>query len=96
MNWTIAQLERTVADGGVIIAHWRVSKTDGEFSAGRYGTVALTPDPADAAFVPFDGLTPEIVLAWVLATVDVDAIEVSLDAEIALQQNPVSVAGLPW
>jgi len=26
MVWTIAQLERTVADGGVTIAHWRASQ----------------------------------------------------------------------
>jgi hypothetical protein len=38
MNWTIAQLERTTADGGVVVAHWRVTAVDGDYSASAYGT----------------------------------------------------------
>jgi hypothetical protein len=31
--WSIAQLERTTATGGVTIAHWRATATDGDYSA---------------------------------------------------------------
>ena len=27
-TWTIANLERNVADGGVTVAHWRVTETE--------------------------------------------------------------------
>ena len=96
MIWTIAQLERTVADGGVTIAHWRASKTDGEYSASSYGTCSFTPDEAAEDFVSFEDLTEEIVLGWVQATMDVEALEASFDANIELQKNPVNASGLPW
>ena len=96
MNWNIAQLERTVADGGVTIAHWRVSKTDGDYSASAYGTCSFTPDEAAKDFVAFEDLTEEIVLGWVQATMDVEALEASFDANIELQKNPVNASGLPW
>ena len=38
MNWTISQLDRTLPDGVVYTAHWRVSATDGNFSGSVYGT----------------------------------------------------------
>ena len=45
-TWTIAQLERTLDDGGVVVAHWRATATDGDFSASSYGTAGFTPDPS--------------------------------------------------
>ena len=47
-TWTIANLERNISDGGVTVAHWRVteSETVGEdtFTASSYGTCGFTPD----------------------------------------------------
>ena len=41
-TWTIANLERNVADGGVTVAHWRVTESetvgDETFTASAYGT----------------------------------------------------------
>jgi hypothetical protein len=96
MNWTIAQLERTVANGGVTTAHWRASKTDGDYSASSYGTCSFTPDESAEDFVAFEDLTEEVVLVWVQATMDVEALEASFDANIELQKNPVDASGLPW
>ena len=42
-TWTIAQLERQTADGGVTISHWRVTAVDGDHTASAYGTTAGTP-----------------------------------------------------
>jgi len=39
---TIKQLERNTADDEVIIAHWGVSLTDGDYSASSYGTQSFT------------------------------------------------------
>jgi hypothetical protein len=96
MNWTIAQLERNSADGGVIVAHWRVTAVDGEYSASSYGTCGFTPDPSADGFVPYDNLTEADVLAWVYESVDKDAIEAGLTAQIAEQKNPTTEAGVPW
>ena len=95
-TWTIAQLERNTADGGVVVAHWRVTAVDGDYSASSYGTVSFTPDATDPAFVPFESLTEADVIAWVAAELDVDAITASLQANIDEQKAPKSVAGVPW
>jgi len=95
-TWTIANLERNLADGGVTVAHWRVTKVDGDHSASAYGTANLTPDASASDFVAYDSLTEEVVMGWVHADVDKDATEATLTANIATQKNPVSADGMPW
>ena len=99
-TWTIANLERNVADGGVTIAHWRVTESetvgDDTFTASAYGTCGFTPDPDADDFVAYDSLTEEVVMGWVHADVDKDATEAALTANIAGQKNPVSASGMPW
>ena len=95
-TWTIANLERNLADGGVTVAHWRVTEVDGDFSASAYGTCGFTPDASDSGFVAYDSLTEANVLAWVHAEVDQDATEAALTDNIEAQKNPVSADGRPW
>ena len=95
-TWTIANLERNVADGGVTVAHWRVTEVDGDYSASSYGTVGFAPDASDPSFVPYDNLTESDVLGWVWAEVDQSATEAALTADIEAQKNPVSADGMPW
>ena len=95
-TWTIATLERELSDGGVVVAHWRVSEVDGEFSASAYGTCSFTYDPSDPLFVPYDNLTEEVVLGWVWGEVDQAATEAALAADIADQKNPTTADGVPW
>jgi hypothetical protein len=95
-TWTIANLERNVADGGVTVAHWRVTEVDGDFSASSYGTVGFTPDADASDFVAYDSLTEATVLGWVHAEVDQSATEAALTANIEAQKNPVSADGMPW
>lgn len=95
-TWTIANLERNVADGGVTVAHWRVSEVDGDYSASSYGTVGFEPDASDPSFVAYDNLTESDVLGWVWAEVDQAATEAALTADIESQKNPTSADGMPW
>ena len=95
-TWTIATLERELSDGGVVVAHWRVSEVDGEFSASAYGTCGFTYDPKDPSFVPYDNLTESDVLGWVWGEVDQAATEAALAANIADQKNPTTADGVPW
>ena len=99
-TWTIANLERNVADGGVTVAHWRVTESetvgDDTFTASAYGTCGFTPDPDADDFVAYDDLTEEVVMGWVWTEVNQEDIEAALTANIEGQKNPVSADGMPW
>ena len=99
-TWTIANLERDIATGGVQVAHWRVTESetvgDDTFTASAYGTVGFTPDPDADDFVAYDSLTESAVLAWVHESVEKDAIEAALTADIAAQKTPTTGDGTPW
>ena len=95
-TWTIANLERNVADGGVTVAHWRVTEVDGDYSASAYGTVGFTPDADADDFIAYDSLTEATVLGWVHAEVDQSVTEAALTAKIEADKNPVSADGMPW
>ena len=99
-TWTIANLERNVSDGGVTVAHWRVteSETVGEdtFTASSYGTCGFTPDASASDFVAYDDLTEEVVMGWVHAEVDQAETEAALTANIAEQKTPTTADSMPW
>ena len=95
-TWTIAQLERNTADGGVTVAHWRVSEVDGDYSASSYGTVGFTPYASAEGFIAYGVLVEDTVLGWVWEQLDKDAIEASLTANIEEQKNPTTADGVPW
>ena len=104
MNWTIAQLERNTTDNGVIVAHWRVTAEEtvgtGDdavtYTASSYGTCGFNPDPTSPDFIAYEDLTEADVLAWVYESVDKDATEAALTANIEEQKNPVTETGTPW
>ena len=103
-TWTIANLERNVADGGVTVAHWRVTESEtvgtGDdavtHTASSYGTVGFTPDASADDFVAYDSLTEEVVMGWVWESVNQEDTEAALTANIEAQKNPVSADGMPW
>ena len=99
-TWTIAQLERNTSDGGVIIAHWRVTETEtvGEntYTASSYGTCGFTPDPSASDYISYADLTEADVIGWVQADVDQAGIEAALTANINEQKNPTTADGVPW
>ena len=96
MNWTISTLERELSDGGVIVAHWRCTASDGDYSASSYGTAGFSADPEAEGFVPYESLTEADVLGWVWESVDRDATEAALQAKIDADKNPVTANGVPW
>ena len=103
-TWTIANLERNVADGGVTVAHWRVTESEtvgtGDdavtYTASAYGTVGFTPDASADDFVAYNDLTEEVVMGWVWESVNQEDTEAALTANIEAQKNPVSADGMPW
>ena len=102
-TWTISTMERHIGgdnDGGVIVAHWRVTDSetvgDDTFSASAYGTCSFTPDASADDFVAYADLTEEMVLGWVWDSMDKDAVEASLTANIDEQKAPTTETGVPW
>jgi hypothetical protein len=93
ITWNISQLDRQTSDGFVTTAHWQANATDGDYSASVYSTCSWSEGTAT---IPYADLTKDAVLAWVWESVDKDATEASLLAQIELQKNPVTATGVPW
>jgi len=93
ITWNISQLDRQTSDGFVTTAHWQANATDGDYSASVYSTCSWSDGTAT---IPYADLTKDAVLAWVWESVDKDAVEDSLLAQIAEQKAPVKATGVPW
>tara|TARA_R110002111_G_scaffold100986_1_gene156587 strand:+ start:130 stop:453 length:324 start_codon:yes stop_codon:yes gene_type:complete len=105
VTWTIAQLEYSNdSDKGVTIAHWRCSDsetvtTDGvdvDHHGSSYGTCGFTPDSTAEGYTAYDSISEADVISWVQASVDKDAIEASVQAQIDESKAPASLSGVPW
>jgi len=103
--WTIAQLEYSNdSDKGVTIAHWRCSDsetvtTDGvdvDHHGSSYGTAGFLPDASAEGYTAYDSISEADVISWVQASVDKDAIEASVQAQIDESKAPASLSGVPW
>ena len=96
ITWKISQLDRKTADGFVTTAHWTCSGVDGsgsdEFSASVYATCSFEGELT----VPYEQLTEATVLSWVWQSVDKEATEAAVAAQIAEQKAPKVAAGVPW
>jgi hypothetical protein len=95
-TWSVANMERNTADGGVTVVHWRCEGADGDTTASRYGTTSHTPDTSASDFVAYDSLTEATVLGWVHNGVVKADIEGSIATEITEALNPTSSDGMPW
>ncbi len=100
MNWTISQLNRTLPDGVVYTAHWRVSDTDGDASGSVYGTISFpAKSPTEPGFIPYDNITEAQAITWLKEAMGEDTVaahEANVEAQIAAQKNPTQAAGVPW
>ena len=92
-TWTISQLDRKTADGFVTTAHWQATAVDGEHTASIYSTCSWADGTVNT---PYAELTQATVLGWVWESVDKQATEDALAAQIALQKAPVTASGTPW
>ena len=71
-NWSFESLDRKVNDevsgkeDVIVISHWRLVATDGEYSSNIYGACPLnSPDPDN--FTVYADVTRDMVKAWTLA-----------------------------
>jgi hypothetical protein len=92
-TWAISTLDRKIADGFVTTAHWRARAVDGDYTASIYSTCSWAEGTPTIAYAD---LTQETVLGWVWESVDKQATEDALAAQIALQKAPITATGTPW
>ena len=93
VTWNISQLDRKTADGFVTTAHWQATAVDGEHTASIYSTCSWADGTVNIAYAD---LAQATVLGWVWESVDKQATEDALAAQIALQKAPVTASGTPW
>ena len=93
VNWTISTLDRNTSNGFVTTAHWQATAVDGEHTASIYSTCSWADGTVNT---PYADLTQATVLGWVWESVDKQATEDALAAQIALQKAPVTASGTPW
>lgn len=96
MEWDVKTVDvyPTKADHSNVIynVHWRVAKTEEEYSASSYGTQTLNTEEL-GSFIDFDSVTTEEVQAWVIVAMGEEAVAelaANLDAQIEDQKNPTS------
>jgi hypothetical protein len=92
-TWTISQLDRNTSNGFVTTAHWQATAVDEGYTASTYSTCSWADGTVNT---PYADLTQATVLGWVWESVNKQATEDALAAQIALQKNPVQASGTPW
>jgi hypothetical protein len=102
--WVINQLDCLPTDGVyndfVLVCHWtRLAKetiNEKEYTASVYGSQSFSKDDV-TNFIPYEDLTYDIVCGWLDASLDVEALDLNLDAQIENQVNPpIVVLPLPF
>ena len=103
-QWVISQLNCAVESEGlsdvINVIHWRYNATqvDGDktWFADTYGSSSVSqPNPQN--FIPYPDVTEAEVIGWLEEILPVEAMQLSLENNIALQINPVEVTlPLPW
>jgi DUF2075 family protein len=93
--WFINQMESLPTDGDlkdfVINVHWNRNAKETingvEYFASVYGSQSFSKDDV-ANFIPYEDLTYDIVCGWLDSTIDTEALDLNLDAQIENQVNP--------
>ena len=106
-TWSVSNMVRNEADGGVTTVYWSMVASDGTYSATEGGKLRLTPDPSSSDYIPYADLTEADVLGWVYnsliegdETADEAKARVEADRDAKVQGQIDRAAsqsdGLPW
>jgi hypothetical protein len=101
--WNVTQMDAYPEVDGhadvVITAYWRLTATDGTYTASMPGAVSFALDPSES-FTPYPDLTEAQVVGWVqgvYGSAYTASLEASVTEEVALLANPPIVSPpLPW
>ena len=93
ITWKITQTDYQTSNGFIEVGHWTATAVDGDYTASIYSTASWQ---AETPTIPYASVTETEVLNWVWESVDKQATEDALAANIALQKNPTQASGTPW
>lgn len=106
-TWSVNNMTRNDADGGVILVYWSCVASDGTYSATEGGKLRCDPDPSAPEYIQFDDLTEADVLGWVYSSL-ADGDETPDEAKARIEANrtakvqgqidraTATATGLPW
>jgi hypothetical protein len=97
-TWIISAMECVKKENDlndvVITIHWRYNAEKEGFNAETYGATSM-PLPTGEEFTPYEELTKDQVVGWLVSELDVDAMNKNLNAQIELLINPINVTLQP-
>lgn len=110
VTWSINDMKRNTADGGVVEVRWSCTATDDtetDCSAVEAGKLVTEYDATADGFVAYDNLTEATVLGWVYDSL-IDGDETADEAKARIESDRIAkveaqvtrktaqATGLPW
>ena len=106
-TWSVNDMTHKDSDGGVSLAYWSLTATDGTYSAQEGGKLRCTADPSASDYIAYADLTEADVLGWVYDSLIVDdetaaeakaRIEAERTAKVQgqIDRAAANSTGLPW
>lgn len=98
-TWSVSKLISAKSENGfddvVKTIYWNYKITDVDYESNIQGVLEM--GPPNEFFVPYNGLTEQIVLDWVKNVVDENALQSALINEMNYKKNPPLIElPLPW
>ena len=106
-TWSVSNMTRNEADGGVVTVYWSCVASDGTFSATEGGKLRCEPDADAEGFVAYTDLTEADVLGWVYTSL-IEGEETADEAKARIEANrtgkvqgqidraSAQAEGMPW
>jgi hypothetical protein len=106
-TWSVNDMTHKDSDGGVSLAYWSLTATDGTYSAQEGGKLRCTADPSASDYIAYADLTEANVLGWVYNSLIVDdetaaeakaRIETERTAKVQgqIDRAAANSSGVPW
>ena len=101
-TWEVTRMSVTRAGdlpNYVVQTYWTKTGTDEDGYTGVFpGATPFTPNPDQQNYVPYDQLTQEIVLSWIIPATELaeDHINENIAEQIARKKDPIVDEPLPW
>ena len=106
-TWSVSNMTRNEADGGVVTVYWSCVASDGTYSATEGGKLRCEPDASADDFVAYADLTEDDVLGWVYTSL-IEGEETADEAKERIEANrtgkvqgqidraSAQAEGMPW
>ena len=106
-TWSVSDMTHKDSDGGVSLAYWSLTATDGTYSAQEGGKLRCTADPSASDYIAYADLTEADVLGWVYSSLIVDD-ETAAEAKARIEAErtgkvqgqidraAANSSGVPW